>query len=352
MDKDEILSAMLEEVSNEHDKSPGSFIYDALAPAATQFAKTDDSIDAVIDKLSIENLTGDELGQRVKERTGITRKAATNATGSVTVTGTGTINTGDLFETGGGTQFESTETKSIVSSGTVAIKAVIAGSGGNVASGTITLFPVTLTGFTAVTNPDPTQDGFEAESDADLLERYYDRIQTPATSGNKSHYKNWAKEVIGVGDARIIPLWNGNNTVKIIIIDSNKTPASPTIVTSAQDYIDPGVTGLGDGASQIGAFATVVSATGVNINVVVTIALSSGYTQQQATDNITVNLTQLLKDIAFVESIVSYAKVGAAILSSDGVEDYSGLTVNGSTVNVSIGNEEVAVLGTVTVNVP
>jgi len=350
-DTETILSEMLATVSPEHDKSPGSFIYDSLKPAAERFAKTDQSLDNAKEKLDIDNLSGDELAQRIYERTGIERKAATYAHGSATVVGTGTINVGDLFETIGGIQFRSTETKSIAVSGTVAVSAVVAGAGGNVPANTITLFPVTIPGFTSVNNPAPTIDGFEAESDADLLARYYEHIRTPATSGNKAHYKNWAKEVPGVGDARVIPLWAGDNTVKVVIIDSDKKPASESLVAAVQKYIDPGITGEGDGAAPLGAFATIVSATGVNINITVSVTLSTGYTQQQAVDSIKANLSQYLKEIAFVESIVSYAKVGATILDSEGIEDYSGLQLNGGITNVTIGNEQVAVLGTVAVNV-
>jgi uncharacterized phage protein gp47/JayE len=347
-----ILVLLLANVSNEYDKSVGSFIYDSLASVAIEMAKTDVTIDVVKDMLSIEKLSGSELAQRIRERTGIIRRVATSAIGTVTLTGSGTINTGDLFETPGGIQFQSTETKVIAVSGIVTIQSFIAGASGVVPAGAITLFPVTLAGFTAVTNANPTQDGFEAESDADLLQRYYDRVQTPATSGNKSHYLNWAKEVNGVGLAKVFPLWAGNNTVKIVIIDLNRQPASAELVASTQEYIDPDVAGLGEGAAGIGAFVTVVSATGLVIDVSVTIVLSAGYTALQADANITANLTQYLKDIAFVESIVSYAKVGASILASEGVEDYANLIVNSGTANVPITDEKVAVIGSVTVNVP
>lgn len=349
--KDEILTSLIAEVPDKYDKRVGSFIYDALAPAAEQFEKTDQSIDSAKKKLDIENLSGDELAQRIYERTGIKRKEATHATGSATLTGTGTVNVGDLFETPGGIQFRATESKAITASGTVNIEAVVAGVSGNVPVGTITLFPITLAGFTAVNNPTPTADGFDAESDDDLLQRYYERIRTPATSGNKAHYKNWAKEVTGVGDARVMSLWNGPNTVKVVIIDSDKKPASPAIVEATQAYLDPGENGLGEGVAPIGAIVTVVSATGVNIDISLAATLSPGYTQQQATENITAKLMQYLKDIAFVQSFVSYAKLGAAILDSEGVADYSNLLVNGGTGNVTIGEEEVAILRTVTVNV-
>jgi len=347
--KDEILMNLLAAVSNDYDKRPGSFIYDALAPVAGQIAMLDESMGEVKSKLSIDNLSGTELEQRINERTGITRKTATKATGSVRLTGTGTIKIGDLFETPGAVQFVALETKYIVTSGMVSVEAIVPGSSGNVAANTITLFPVTLTGFTAVTNPNPTRDGFDAESDADLIQRYYDHIRTPATSGNVAHYKNWAKEVSGVGDAKVIPLWKGNNTVKVVIINSDKEPASPSIVADVQDYIDPGISGLGNGAAPIGAFATVVSAAALNINIKVDVSLTTGSTLQQVIDNISADITQYLREIAYVEPIVSVAKIGSIILSR--VKDYSNLTLNGGTGNVPIGEEEVAVLGTVNVNV-
>ncbi|MBU7320267.1 baseplate J/gp47 family protein [Paenibacillus oleatilyticus] len=347
--KDEILSALLALVPSSYDRSVGSFIYDSLSPVAEQLAKMDIFIDSVKGKLNIDNLTGVELAQRVRERTGIERKAATHSKGSVVLTGTGTITKGDLFETMGGIRFRSTETKSVTNSGTISVEAVVPGSSGNVPANTITLFPVTISGFTAVNNQNPTQDGFDTESDADLLKRYYERIRTPATSGNVAHYKQWAKEVSGVGDARVVPLWNGANTVKVVIIGSDKKPASNAVVTAAQNYIDPGVTGLGNGVAPIGAYATIVSATGVNINVAATVSIKSGYTLAQVTSNIVDSITTYLKGIAFVESVVSYARIGAAILNSEGAQDYSGLTVNGGTTGITIGNEEVAVTGTVTI---
>ncbi|SFB62550.1 Uncharacterized phage protein gp47/JayE [Cohnella sp. OV330] len=351
MAKEEILSAMLLTVSDSLDKRPGSFIYDALAPVAERLADTDEQIASAQTKLVIDNLTSDELTERVRERTGMERKAATRATGVVTLTGTGTIVAGDLFETAGGVQFKASENAAITITGNVQVEAVIAGSAGVVPAGAITLFPVTLAGFSAVTNASPTEDGFDQESDADLIVRYYERIRTPATSGNKAHYLNWAKEIAGVGDARVIPLWNGPNTVKIVLIDSDKTPASAGVVDEVQNYIDPGISGLGDGQAPIGAFATVVSAAGLAINVTATIHLTPGYSVTQAKTAITSSLTALLKNIAFVENIVSVARIGAAILTSEGVADYSGLTVNGGTANIAISSNQVAVLGTVTVNV-
>ena len=49
--------------------------------------------------------------------------------------------------------------------------------------------------------------------------------------------------------------------------------------------------------------------------------------------------------ISFSKGYVSYAKIGQAILNTDGVIDYTNLTVNQSTNNVPITETQIAVLG-------
>ena len=347
--KTEILNDMLNEVPNTYDKRPGGFIYDSLAPVAEKLEEKHNELEETKAKLSIDNLKGPELEVRVRERTGINRRKATFAVGKVIVTGNGMVYVGDLVETEDGIQFEATETKAIVNTGEVTIKSLLAGSIGIVAAGSITLFPVTLSGINSITNTEPTYDGFEAESDADLLKRYYERIQTPATSANKHHYKSWAKEVNGVGEARVFPLWNGDNTVKIVIIDSERQPASTELVEQVQNYIDPGITGLGDGTAPIGAFCTVASATGKPIEISFSVSKEEWYTEQEIIQIVSGNIANYLKEIAFVEVFVSYARIGSIILSSEGVIDYTYLTVDGSTVNVQVNNDEVAILGGVSI---
>ena len=50
-------------------------------------------------------------------------------------------------------------------------------------------------------------------------------------------------------------------------------------------------------------------------------------------------------------SYVSMARVGNLLLGTDGIEDYSNLLLNGLSDNVSLSEEEIAVTGTVTLEV-
>lgn len=344
-----IHAEMLNDISNEYDKTDGSFIFDATKPAANQLESAYSSMDEVVSLLDVENLSGEELTKFVEQRTGIKRRAATYATGLLEVQGNGMVTTGDIFQTESGIQFQATETVTITVSGMVNIKAVIAGNIGNVPANQITNIAISIQGINSVSNPSPTANGYEQESDDELRKRYYERLQTPATSGNKSHYINWAKEVSGVGDVKVFPLWNGDNTVKVVIIDSNLEPANNELVEIVQNHIDPGITGLGEGSAPIGAYCTVASAVPKNINISFTVTLLEGYTIETVQQNVSETVTNYLRSIAFKQNFVSYAQIGNYILDSEGVLDYSGLTVNGGTINIAVLDEEVAVLGGVNI---
>jgi uncharacterized phage protein gp47/JayE len=352
---DEIQESMLENMPSKYDKEVGGFTYDLTKTYALEVREGREDIEAVSLKLDVYNLTGEELERHVYQRKGITKKTATYAIGEVTVKGNGTIKVGDLFETEAGTQFQATEEVIIVTEGIVKVAAVIAGDSGNIPADCINLIPITISGITEVNNPSKTYDGFDEETDESLLERYLLEIQKPATSGNVFHYLQWAREVTGVGAARIFPLWNGDNTVKVVIIDDNKEPASNELVALAQEYIDPkgenDITwGAGYGEAPIGAYCTVESASGLSISVIAALLLEDGYLLADILPNVETVVKDYLKEIAYVENHVSYALLSSKILDVEGIKEWTTLTINGGTENITILNTQVAILGSVTLN--
>ena len=348
-----ILTRILGNVSSDLDKSEGSLIYDALSPTSIELAQQETNLDQVALKFDLSNLSGDELALRINQRTGITRIAATYANTEVTITGNGTINIGDLVQTPGGIQFKSLVTQVITVSASINVQAVIAGASGMVPASQITQFPVAIAGLVSVTNVSPTQDGFDAESDPALLQRYYDYIQNPSTGGNIAAFMNLIKGFSGVGDVKVYPTWAGNNTVLLIIIDANKLPPSADLVTTAQTFMDPGIVGLGLGAAPFGAFTTVVGATANTITVGFTAVKDPAYTDAQRLTNVQNSLIAYFQSIAYTASSVSYGKIGAAIEASSGILDYSALTVNGGTANIPLSYTssltQTPVLGVVTI---
>lgn len=343
-----ILQSLLAGIDSSYDKTTGSFVYDVVKPTSDELEALYIELDRLANKQDIDNLTGSELDVRVRQRSGLERKAASKASTTVRINGTAgsVISVGDVVASDTA-KYIVKETKIVDSSGVVEVlvECELFGTVGNVPANSIKYFPVTLTGLISVTNPYVVSNGFDQETDEELRERHYEKIRTPATSGNKSHYRNWAKSQTGVGDAKVFPLWNGDNTVKVLIIDSNKQPADTTIVSDVQEYIDPNSSGLGNGAAPIGAFVTVESATSLNVEVSCTIISKAGYQITEIEENISQAIKSYLKEIAFVEDYISYAKIGSLILNSEGVEDYSDLTLNNDVVNISINDTEVAILG-------
>lgn len=349
MEISEIRETLLSNVSDEFDKNEGYLIYDILNAVSFVFEELGIKQDKIESMLNIENLSGDELERFIYQRKGIERTAATYAKGVVTVEGQGLIEVGDLFETEHAIQFRATEQTEVNGSADVPVQCTVVGSAGNVPASQITMIPVTLSGITAVTNSSPTSGGYEAESDESLLNRYYILTKTPPTSGNIYHYQQWALSVSGVGAAKIFPLERGINTVEVVIIDQDKKPAAPELVQRVQEYIDPNSEGLGKGEAPIGAKCFITAATPLELTIAVKVTKTSSVLEETVKANIEKSINSYLKDIAFESNYVSYAKIGEAIISAEGVEDYTNLTVNGGTANVNVGTKEVAILGGVTI---
>lgn len=349
-DIDTLHQEMLDEMSDDYQKTVGFPAYDLTRAFALAVGSLREDMDVAVGKTDVDTLEGDELTRWCAQRRGISRRAAVAATGKVTiVTGQGSVSTGSLFESEGGIQFRSTESKTVTIGDTVAVEAVIPGISGNVAAGTVTKMPVTLSGIAAVTNSEPMTGGYDEESDSALRERYYNDLTIVQNGANKNSYIKWALDVSGVGRVRVFPLAKGANTVEVCIIGSDMLPAASSLVQSVQDYIDPGITGSGLGVAPMGAYCTVTTATSKAINITCVATLSAGYDESTVLANIKEKVSAYLKSVAFVGSYVSYAKVADALMDAEGVSDYATLKVNGGTDNIAIDDREVAVLGTVSI---
>lgn len=341
-----IRDRMLAAVNSLLDKREGSFTWDAIAPVALELAELYIQLEHLHRVSFVTASYGGYLDLRAQEW-GLTRHPATQATGVITLTGTAgvVVPAGTRFRTGGGVEFELTADAGIDAGGvgTGGIRAVMAGVASNVMAGTITEIPTAIQGLQSVTNAEPTSGGAEVETDDMLRERLLERMSRPATSGNIYHYIQWAKAVPGIGDARVVPIWDGPGTVKVVLLDANRQPASAELVAEVVSYIEA--------ERPIGALVTVVAATGVPINVSVTISYDAGlYTLEEITTDVEQAITAHLAQVAFRQGYVSYAKLGAVLMGIDGLTDYSGLLVNGGTANIVLADDEVPILGEVILN--
>ena len=344
MTQEEILSQLLSEISDEFDKSVGSFFYDIDKPISDKLAKIYTELENILKNGFAITASGRYLDNKVAEQ-GLVRKDATSATVTVTIKGNpgSTVSIGDKVASDA-LIFSVTESRTLDSTGTTKVTAQCDtfGKVGNVPTGAVNRFPVTLPGLVSVINEESASGGFDAETDEELRERYFEKVSLPATSGSKYHYVMWAKEVGGVGDAKCLPLWNGNGTVKVIIINSDKGVADSDLIERVAEHIEE--------SRPIGAKVTVESAAPlvININAKVVLADSGGI--EKAKEQITESINSYLKKNTFHNTYISYAQIGRCILSCPAVADYSDLRVNSGTENIEIGETQVPVLGVVSID--
>lgn len=345
----ETLDAMLSAMPESYQKTVGFPTYDLLAAASIPMEELAAQLQETAEKLDPAKLTGEELENYIKSRSGLTRNPPTYASGILQVTGNGTVNEGDLFESAGGIQFAATATVEISGSGEVPIRCTTPGAAGNLPAGSVTMMPVQIAGIVSVSNSDTLSGGYDAETDQAYYDRYLLRLQTPPTSGNQYHYRLWALEVTGVGGVQIYSLGHGDNTVDVVLIDVDGQPADEELIGRVQTYIDPGSKGLGEGEAPIGAYCYVSGAEPKELDISMTVQTLPGAEQEAVTAAVKAAVAAYLKGIAFAQDYVSYARINAAVLEAEGVQDVSGLTVNGATANVAIGERQVAVLGEVSI---
>lgn len=189
-------------------------------------------------------------------------------------------------------------------------------------------------------------EGENETSDEDIRTAYFEYVSDVVSDGNIAQYERWCREYDGIGHFKIFPLWKGANTVKVSILNTSNTAASTEpggLVDRFQQYLDPGITGMGDGVAPIGAFVTVTTANQVPISVSATVSTRSNFTD---TSLITQAITDYLASIAYKKNVVAYMNVGAVILGVDGVESVNDLKLNGVTSDIQLDVEDIPVLRT------
>ena len=339
-----IKQRMLGRISTDIDKSEGSFVNDAVAPVSVELAQSYIQLERLLALAFAQTSSGNCLDMRAGEY-GISRNMGSKAAGCVRFTGNNgvAIPGGTQIQTGGGLIYTTTDS-GILTEGILDLQVTAEDIGikYNVPAGSLIQLPVQVVGITGVTNIEPITGGSDIESDQSLLQRVLIKVRMPSTSGNANDYKLWALSVGGIGDAKVFPVWDGPGTVKVIVIDTEKKPANMNLVSSVSEVIENN--------RPIGAKVDVAAAQPLIIDINVTVIKDSSNTLEQIKEEVAVKVGDYLKSIAFRQSYVSFAQVGNAIMQCSGIGDYSNLLVNNGSANITVGAEEVAIVGTVTVN--
>ena len=324
----------------------GGLLYNACMPICMKLSESllnlDEATKKVFAKTAVESGYSSYMDLKAEE-VGLKRKEATFAEIEITVNGApNAIFSGSSIVGTKDNRLYTTETDLVLDVngiGTVKVKAEKTGAQYNVNIDEINYLPIKYSGIFSITNKAAYNGATDKETTEALYERFLLKVRTPATSGNKYHYLNWALEVDGCGSAKVYPLWAGNGTVKVVIANSNKRAATPELIQTVDSHIKV--------EQPIGATVTVVSAVEKTINVTANINVASGFNIAQIQAEFTQLLRKHLESVAFEATYISINRVGNILFDTSGVVDYSDLKINGLTSNISLADEEIAVVGTV-----
>ena len=334
----------------------GSFADAAAGPLCRKVSEFYETLPGVLSMLFVDPSSGPFLDLVGRDYFNLTRREGTKARCSVALTGTpGTmVPSGTVFLTATGLEFVLQAWETIGSSGTAQgeLEAAQAGSQYNIAPNTLAKMYVNIAGLSGYANGQG-EGGTDPESDEALYERIVEARQRPDTSGNGWDYRNWAMETAGVGEVKVVELKNGPGTVGLTLVDSNYQGASEDIVGAVEANVQK--------YRPVGADVTVEAAQTLPINVTAAV-LASGTTAAAVQTELKARLTdycrQLIEqkyqtvyysaaqDAAYT---LYYNRVLALLLTIDGVQNFTALTVNGGTSDVSIPADSVPAAGEVSV---
>lgn len=389
-----ILQRMLDRVSNKLDKRPGAVIWDTHSPTAIEFQVLYIELDQIYKETFGDTASREYLIKRAKER-GLSPYPASCAV----LRGEFTPSTIDVL----GKRFNRDKLNFIVtakiSDGVYQVTCETAGEVGNQYLGS--LIPIDyIDGLETATLTEVLIPGEDEEGTEEFRTRYYNSFNDLAFGGNLTDYKNKVKALSGVGDVKVTRVWNSDihpadmipssavqewytsyirgvtdpevrtwlqtvyaaalnkkltvgGTVKLTIIASDYGVATETLVDAVQTAIDPEQNaGEGLGLAPIGHVVNVVSVNAVDINITTHITFGNDYSwdtlENPVKNAIAAYLLTLRQSWADEDNtIVRIAQIENHIMGIPGIIDITGTTINGAEENLTLGRDEIPVLGTV-----
>lgn len=333
---DEIQEKMMAILPEDLDVSEGGHVWNFTRPTALTAAEIAEYLlPEVIRLIFPEWAYGEYLDGHAKARS-ITRRAATAASGELTITGVKdtAIPAGSLFSTAAvndepSVDYETRSSVTIPEGGSVKvpIQCTQTGTIGNTIANTIVLVSGKLGGITAVTNEKAVTGGTEEEDDESLKARIaeYDKSQGDSFTGSPADYKRWATSVPGVGDATVISAQDDTGLVTIILTDANGDPATQQLRESVYNHImrpdDPGAR-----LAPVNANLSVIAPSTMEIGIRATVELESSATLESVKAEF-LSRVALYLPVAMEEGEVKYTRVAAVLAGVPGANDFSGLEI-------------------------
>jgi uncharacterized phage protein gp47/JayE len=383
---------MLDRVSNKLDKRESSLIYDTHSATAWEMQILYIELEALVSNSYGDTAAREFLILLCGDR-GITPKAATSAVLKGEFTPASIDVTGKRFNIG---EINYVVTEKIAD-GQYQVQCESVGVIGNQYLGD--MIPIEyIDGLQTAALTEVLIPGEDEEDTEVLRQRYFDSFSERTFGGNKEDYIENVRKINGVGALKVTRNWNSDirpaelipaekvttwyksvistldadvalwlskvymaavekkltvgGTVLITIVDSDDYgEATSTLVNAVQEELDPELyAGEGSGLAPIGHVVTVKSAAPVTVQVKITLTFDEGYNWSNLGNSITTAVDSYLLELrkGWADSsytVVRISQIESRILAIKGVTDIADTKINGSANNLTLGADEIPVIG-------
>lgn len=325
-----IKQRILDNINIDIDKREGSFTSNMVSAISVELAKAYINMGDVLSLGFIEDNFDTFLDKRVSEF-GVYRKEGAKATGEIKVEGedSAIITNGTIVKVNN-LYFTVLNDIELPTDNVLYVEANEVGYKYNLLANTEFELVEKNNKITRLVNEVEFANGVDVESDEDLRKRFVRIINSPSTSGNKSHYEEWALECNGVGRAIVYPLHNGNGTVKVMIVGNDNKPVPEDIIENCKAHIEENM--------PIGCQLTVTTPSLLNVVIKANIELKDGYDIKDVKSDFEASLNEYLKGVT---SELTYSKIYGLLANHLAVEDITELKINNSNSNISISEDKI-----------
>lgn len=331
---------MLNSIPDSFDKRQGSIIYDALVPCAIELAQLNMDMEIKKEQSYLTTATGINLDNKGADFA-INRNLGTYAYRIAEAK-----NNDILIDIPLNTRYSSVDTLNEItfivtekiSTGKFILKCEQLGNIGNEYFGE--LLPLqTVNDLTTIKIISTHINGINEENDDDYRKRIIDSLTQKPFSGNIADYIQFTKNITGVGDLKVFPVWDGGGTVLLSVIDNIYNPITDELKNKIKNIIDPKKnTGLGIGIAPIGHKVTITTPILTTINVSAKLTLNNvtiGQVENKIRTNIEEYFYSIRKNWSSSEiTNIFIAKINEAIIKIDGIINVYDIKLNNLTNDV------------------
>lgn len=292
-----------------------------------------------------QTAVGESLDAHAQMR-GILRKAAACAEGYITFSLNSAaaadigVPIGTLCLTDSACEFETVEAGTISTGSTectVAARAVIPGSAGNVPANTVVYMENAPVGVVSCTNSAAFSGGCDAESDEKLRERILTSYRSLSNGANAAFYEQQALSTEGVKDVLVISRPRGAGSVDVVITGVNGAPSAQLIQT-VQDKIDA--------CREICVDVIVRAPEQVTASIGITVSVRSGYDDDEVCNAVMRAIGNHFKSGTLGQNVL-LSELAAVAYSVPGV---SGLEIDTPAQDIEVEPDELATVSVLVVS--